>query len=230
MIPARIRSLFRKKGSMSYAQCGEDLIVRFIFNAFRIAQPSYLDLGAHHPRHMSNTFLFYKQRSYGVCVEPDPILFEQIKRQRPRDICLNIGVGVSAEDKADFYVMTDKALNTFSRQDAERYQSYGKQRIEKIIQIPLVPVSQIISQHFVLPPQFISIDIEGLELAILKSLDFEKFRPTVLCVETLTYTENRTERKLTEVIDFVCSQGFFCFADTYINSIFVDTAMWKNRP
>jgi FkbM family methyltransferase len=229
MIPARIKSLFLKNARMSYAQCGEDLIVQFIFNAFRIARPSYLDLGAHHPRHMSNTFLLYKQRSYGVCVEPDPVLFGRIKRQRPRDICLNAGVGVSVEDKADFYVMTNKALNTFSKQDAERYQSYGHQRIEKIIQIPLLPVNQIISQHFASTPQFISIDVEGLELTILKSLDFDRFRPIVLCVETLTYTEDRTERKLTEVIDFVCSQGYFIYADTYINSIFVDIAMWNNR-
>jgi FkbM family methyltransferase len=229
MIPARIKSLFRQSGRTSYAQCGEDLIVQFIFHALRIAKPSYLDLGAHDPRYMSNTYLFYKRGSRGVCVEPDPLLFERIKRQRPRDMCLNIGVGVSKEPIADFYVMTNKALNTFSKQDAERYQSYGNQKIETIIQVPLLPVNQIISQHFVLAPQFISIDIEGLELTILQSLDFKIFRPVVLCVETLTYTEDRTERKLSEVIDFVCSQGYFIYADTYINSIFVDTAIWNTH-
>ena len=90
-------------------------------------------------------------------------------------------------------------------------------------------MNHIISQHFVSAPQFISIDIEGLELTILQSLDFKIFRPIVLCVETLTYTEDRTERKLSEVIDFVCSQGYFVYADTYINSIFVDTALWSTH-
>ncbi len=72
-------------------------------------------------------------------------------------------------------------------------------------------------------------DIEGFELQILKTLDFKRFRPLVLCIETLTYTENRSETKLTDVIDFVAEQGYLLYADIFINSIFVDRHTWKNR-
>ncbi len=229
MVLAKIKALLLNKPKISYAQCGEDLIVQFIFEALKIAKPSYLDLGAHHPSYMSNTFLFYRQGSYGVCVEPDPTLFAQIKRKRSRDTCLNMGVGVSTKEKAAFYIMTSKALNTFSKQEAERYQSYGNQRIEAIITIPLISVNEIIAQYFASPPQFISIDIEGLDLDILKSLDFKRSRPVVLCIETLTYTEDRTERKMTEIIDFVCSHGYFLYADTFINSVFVDKSIWNSH-
>jgi FkbM family methyltransferase len=229
MIRARFKSLLRKRAKVSYAQCGEDLIVRFVFDALKISKPSYLDIGAHHPTHMSNTYLFYRQGSRGICVEPDPTLFTQIQRKRPRDICLNMGVGVSSKDKADFYVMTNRSLNTFSKQEAVRYQSYGKQKIERVIQIPLLSINDIISQYCKSSPQFISIDVEGLDLDTLKSLDFQRFRPVVLCVETLTYTEDSTERKLTEAIDFIWGQGYFLYADTFINSIFVDRAVWSNH-
>jgi hypothetical protein len=91
-------------------------------------------------------------------------------------------------------------------------------------------MNELISQYCKPVPQFISIDVEGLDLEIVQSLDFNAFRPQVLCIETLTYTEDRTERKRTEIIDFVCSQGYFQYADTYINSIFVDRQAWIQRP
>ncbi|MBS1966369.1 MAG: FkbM family methyltransferase [Chloroflexi bacterium SZAS-1] len=225
----RVRKQIRSTRQISYAQCGEDIIVRFIFNALRIKQPSYLDLGAHTPVHLSNTFLFYRTGSRGVCVEPDPTLFAAFKRKRPHDICLNIGVGTK-EDVANFYIMTSRSLNTFAQAEAERYQSYGKQRIEAIVPIQLNPINQIILQNFSTPPYFLSIDIEGLELPILQELDFAALRPMVLCVETIEYTEDRTEQKRRDLIEFVQSKGYMIYADTYINTIFVDRQIWLNRP
>jgi FkbM family methyltransferase len=224
----KLRSRLSPQSSRTYAQSGEDVIVKYIFDALRIARPSYLDLGAHHPTRMSNTYLFYRNGGSGICVEPDPDLFKQFKLRRPRDTSLNVGVGLQ-HGMADFYVMTSRTLNTFSRDEAERYQSYGKQKIERVVQMPLIPINQIIAEHFAAPPQFLSIDIEGLDLEILQSLDLARYRPTVLCVETLTYTEDRSEQKRTDIIDFVSKQGYFLYADTYINSIFVDTPTWKQR-
>lgn len=74
-----------------------------------------------------------------------------------------------------------------------------------------------------------SLDTEGYVFKILKSLDFKNFRPEVFCVETLTYTENKTEKKETEIIDFMIEKGYFVYADTYINTIFVDKNKWINR-
>lgn len=225
----RARSLARRPGHRSYAQCGEDLIVRFVFDGLRIARPSYLDLGAHDPVRMSNTFLFYRAGSRGVCVEPDPALFGAFKRKRPRDTCLNVGVGL-AEGTADLYMMTSRSLNTFSRAEAERYQSYGKQKIEAVVPVPIVPINTLIGRHFGAPPQFLSIDIEGLDLSILQQLDFAALRPLVLCAETLEYTEDRSERKRADLIDFVLGNDYLLYADTYINTIFVDRSAWKQRP
>jgi FkbM family methyltransferase len=224
----RLRSFVSTAKHTSYAQCGEDLIVQFILQGLRIARPTYLDLGAHHPVKLSNTYLFYRQGGTGVCVEPDPTLFKLLKRKRPRDTCLNVGVGLIA-GTANFHVMTSKTLSTFSKEEAERYQSYGGQNIEAIVSVPIIPINQLIRKYFQTPPHFMSIDIEGLDLEVLQQLDFNTIRPTVLCVETLTYTEDRTEHKRTELIDFVCSNNYLLYADTYINSIFVERSAWKQR-
>src|SRR4051812_7168126 len=99
-------------GRVSYSQCGEDLILEHILGEYlRIPQPSYLDLGAHHPTYLSNTYRFYRKGGSGVCVEPDPVLFAPLRAARPRDVCLNAGVGASDAGGADFYVMSSRTLN-----------------------------------------------------------------------------------------------------------------------
>lgn len=59
----------------SFSQCGEDLILRHLFDQLGIARPTYLDVGAHHPQMLSNTALFSATGSTGINVEPDPELF-----------------------------------------------------------------------------------------------------------------------------------------------------------
>lgn len=213
----------------SYSQCGEDLIVEFIFAWLGIHHPTYLDIGAHHPTYLSNTYRLYKNGSMGVSVEPDPVLWRQIRAVRKKELALNAGVGIGKERTAKFYIMTTRTLNTFSKDEAERYQGYGNQKIESIVDIPLLPVNEIVEKHCKTTPNFVSLDVEGFDLPILKAFDFARYRPEVFCVETLTFTEDNTEKKLTEIIAFMESKNYFVYADTYINTIFVDRTVWNNR-
>jgi len=214
---------------ISYSQCGEDLILQFLFRVLGISKVSYLDIGAHHPTYLSNTYLFYENGGHGVCVEPDPSLFDEFGKKRPRDTHLNCGVGISAGE-ADFFVMSISTLNTFSKEEAERYQSYGQQRIVKTIRMELKTTNEIIERNFENCPNLVSLDVEGMDYLILQNFDFKKYRPEVFCLETLSYTENKSERKLTEIIDLMHENGYMTYADTYINTIFVDNAAWNNRP
>lgn len=213
---------------ISYSQSGEDLIIEQVFMVLGTKQVTYLDLGANHPTRFSNTYLFYRKGGRGVCVEPDPILQPLFRKWRKRDTLLTCGVGPE-QGVAEFYIMTTNTLNTFSKEEAERYQGYGRQRIEKIIRLPLLPVNEILQENFVACPNFVSLDVEGLDLQILKSIDFRRWRPEVFCIETLTYTENRTERKLDEIIEFMKDQNYMVYGDTYINTIFVDMQAWQQR-
>jgi FkbM family methyltransferase len=228
-----ISKLFSKDYKISYSQCGEDLIVDFICQALKIEKPSYLDIGAHHPTYLSNTYLFYQRGCQGVCIEPDPTLCAEIKRVRKRDACLNIGVGLSegaaGAAEADFFIMTTRTLNTFSREEAERYQSYGRNRIEKVMRIPLVKIGSVIKDHFKSRPNFVSLDVEGYDLAVLKTFDFDAVRPEIFCIETVTYTEDNSEEKIPEIVDLMTAQGYMPWADTFINTIFVDRKVWENR-
>lgn len=214
----------------SYAQCGEDLIVSSAFSILGISNPSYLDLGAHHPTYLSNTYYFYRQRRYGVCVEPDPVCFKSFQKKRKRDVCLNVGAGIEANAEADFFLMSAATLNTFSQEEAERIDKETSYKIIQQIKVPLVPINQIIEQHFRSAPNFVSLDIEGLDLELLHSFDFDRWRPEVFCIETVVFSESRSGSvKTTDIIQFMKKQGYFVFADTYINTIFVDQVRWDKQ-
>jgi len=214
----------------SFSQCGEDLIVNYIFsNYLKIERPTYIDIGAHHPFYLSNTYYFYLKGSHGVCIEPDPDLFKKIKLMRQRDVCINAGIGDSSKAYSEFFVMTTKTLNTFSKKEAKRYESYGNNKIENVLRIPLLTFSDVINSHFKNPPNFVSLDVEGNDLAILQSINLEKIRPQVFCIETLTYVEDKSEKKITSIIEFMEHNGYFLYADTYINSIFIDKSAWQSR-
>jgi FkbM family methyltransferase len=229
MIKNIIKSVFLKNGNISYSQCGEDLIIQFIFNEMRIKNPTYLDIGTHHPTYINNTYLFYRNKNYGVCVEPEPYSFNIIKKVRPKDICLNIGIGVENQNFANFYVLSSKSLNTFSKETAEEYVKESGQIIEEILKIPLCPINDIIRQYFPNCPNLISLDAEGLDFQIIQSFNFQKYRPEILCIETISYSTKNTETKNHELIHFLESKGYFVYADTYINTIFVDKEKWIKR-
>jgi FkbM family methyltransferase len=226
-----IRRFLRQEDDykISYSQAGEDLIVAFVFAALKLSSWTYLDVGAHHPTEMSNTYLFYSKGHRGVCVEPDPALFAEIKRVRAEDVCLNVGVGTGEETAADFFIMTSKSLNTFSKTVAERYRTHGQQDIERVIRLPLVSINTLAEQYFESHPNFVSLDIEGLDFEVLRTFDFERFRPEVFCIETLTYTTDKTERKIIEIMELMTSKGYFSYADTFINTIFVKRDSWAAR-
>jgi FkbM family methyltransferase len=212
----------------SYAQCGEDLIIDHLIKLIGVKETYYLDLGAHHPTYLSNTYYFYENGFSGVCVDADPSLIKAFEKIRQRDIILNLGVGLD-KSVMDFYLMSSKTLNTFSKAEVERYVSYGNQQIEKVIKVKIEDVNSIIKNYCKRVPNLISLDVEGLDLMILQSFDFDLFRPEIFCIETLSYTEDKTECKLTEIIELMNQRGYMVYADTYINTIFVDKSIWANR-
>lgn len=224
----RLYERLRPKGEVSYAQCGEDLIIDFALRQLGIAMPRYLDIGAHHPTLMSNTYRFYRRGGRGVLVEPDPASHARLARARPGDISLNIGAGPAA-GPLPFYVMSAPWLSTFSAEAKDQYLASGAVRLVAVREIPVMPAGAIIAQHLPDGVDLVSIDIEGGELAVLQSIDLAHARPAVFCVETLSYSPDRRERKLTECADYLCAQDYMIYADTYINTIFVDGRAWRGR-
>jgi len=226
-----ISDILSRKSKVTYSQFGEDMMMRYVLSKIGIDKPSYLDIGTNYPKYDNNTYLFYSIGGHGVCIEPDPELFKIICKARKRDICLNIGIGISSVKEADYYMMTSKSLNTFSKVQAEQYvkdQNYGRQRIERIIKVPLVTVNSIMERYLPSDLDILSIDTEGYDLDILKSLDLKRFRPKMICAETARFESKGKIVKVHEIGEHLEKEGYALYADTFYNSIFIDKACGKS--
>lgn len=220
---AHIPALLCKQ--VSYSQCGEDLLVVFALDMLFGGRPKrYLDVGANHPFHLSNTALLYSKGGHGVLVEPDPRLAKQLRTKRPRDSVLQNGVHFSGDNKADFFMMDSPTLNTFSREEMQRYVSMGHKLI-RTTPVELIDINTLLEMAG--PLDFMNLDIEGLDRAILQMVDWKKYRPTCICVETLTYELHDEPRKRNDIVELMLARGYLLFADTFINSIFIDRNHWK---
>ena len=212
-------------GKLSYAQQGEDIALwQILVFALGIEQPTYMDIGAHHPVFNNNTYLLYERGSRGVLVEPNPGLHGVLEQVRPRDVLVRAGIGATAQSEADFYIIggsEDAQLNTFSREQAEALitRSKGHYRIERVMKIPLLGINDLMRKHWNGPPNLLSLDTEGYDLPILRSLDFERLRPDVICVETL---EIGGRRVLKEIMQLMAQKGYDARGGSFVNTIFVD--------
>jgi len=223
-----INRFFIPEVQFTYSQFGEDLIIAYLFNNLGIKQPTYLDIGANEARFISNTYYFYEHGSSGVLIEPNVSLVKKLKQIRPRDTVINAGIGIHEIAEADFYVFPDYAngLSTFSKSEAEHWETngmkgLGKIPVQEVIKMQLLPIDNILEKHFpATAPNFISIDVEGLDLEILKSMNFGRFRPEVICVETLMYNPEQEGYKTQATSDFMLSVGYEIYADTRVNTIY----------
>lgn len=217
----------------SFSQAGEDLIVSFILaNMPNMPKRiSYLDIGCNHYKNLNNTFRFYQKGYCGVLVEANPHMIDELRQYRPRDIIVNCGVGAESGQSMDFYITNGGGLSSFSREfiDATLAQNPDA-KIESVISVEIVSINEIIQKYFAACPTFVSIDIEGNELASLAAMDLEKYRPLIFIVETIAYRKYVTLGiKRQDIVDFMQSKGYEEYAFTGINSIFVDTRVLKKN-
>lgn len=208
----------RRRGiEVSYSQCGEDILSLYALRVLGIDVPSYLDIGANHPYRFSNTYLMYLLGGRGINIEPDPEAADFIRRVRPDDTTITAGVAKKTGEM-DFFLMTTNVANTFIRAEAEELQKRDGNLIKRVVRVPVYNIRTLLAERGFMP-DFLSLDVEGMDLEILESMDWVDCRPKVICVETIDYF---SQKKRPEIVQFLGKQGYTVHADTFINTIFVD--------
>lgn len=227
LVPRKVKSalfslrerLFDPHSIKSYSQEGEDVILRRIFDTR--APGFYVDVGAHHPHRFSNTNYFYQCGWQGINVEPNPDAVRAFKAFRRRDI--NVQCGISdAEGRMTYYKFNDPALNTFDEALMEDRLRNTPYKLVGQIEVPVRRLDGLFDE--VLPPgqaiAFMSIDVEGLDLRVLRSNDWSKYRPRIVLAEAIATTLENIERN--DVAGYMRSQGYQVFGKTLNTWIFKD--------
>ncbi len=215
----------RRRGvEVSFSQSGEDILSLYALRRLGITVPGYIDIGANHPTKFSNTYLFYLLGGRGLNIEPDPEMASLIRKERPRDETLNVGAGQEAGE-LEFFIMAQSAFNTFSRADAEEVQRTSGIAIKKAVKVKVENIGVLLRERR-LTPDFLNVDVEGMDMDILASIDWECTRPGVVCVETVDYA---TQQKRPEVTAFMREKDYEPYADTFLNTIYIDGRKWGAR-
>jgi FkbM family methyltransferase len=204
----------------SYSQMGEDLVLcDLLHEGMKIPRPIYLDIGAADPIQASNTYLLHQSGGHGVLVEPNPAYHARLRRYRPNDVLVEAGVGITDDKSADYYVIRDAPMrNTFSKGDVEYLRKRaGREVVERVMKMPLIALNRLIAEKLGAAPDLLSTDVEGLDLAILQTLDFQKYRPAVIIAET---------QPRGPITDFLASKGYELRGATMFNVIYADPARY----
>lgn len=191
----------------SYAQDGEDVVLASFYEGKKGYKGFYIDVGASHPVRFSNTLFFYKRGWRGINIDPTPGSMKAFNWLRSKDINLEVGVG--AEDQSlSFYCFNQPELNTFDTELANKRNTGKPYKIIKTVSVPIRPLSSILDQH--LPPNtkidFMTIDVEGLDIQVLKSNNWEKYAPDYILAEDLGFTISKLAES--EVCLFLTQQNY----------------------
>ncbi|MDO9231861.1 MAG: FkbM family methyltransferase [bacterium] len=221
IIPEKFHSVlvhfFSSYAQKSYSQEGEDVVLARFFG--NIQRGFYVDIGAHHPKRFSNTYYFYKKGWNGINIDAMPGSMKLFKKVRSRDI--NIEEAVSDKrEMLTYYGFNEPALNGFA--DELALERDGKNGYKIIFKkdIETKTLSEILDKY--LPDNqhidFMTIDVEGLDYNVLKSNNWEKYKPDFIVVEILN-------SKLEDIFDsqiykFMCEIGYRAIAKTANDVIF----------
>jgi FkbM family methyltransferase len=204
--PLRDFARWRPFGVVHFSQEGEDIILERLFSAQRSG--FYVDIGSHHPRRFSNSYWAYLRGWIGINVDAAPGSSAVFDRVRPRDTNLETCIAESPGE-VEFFVFPEPALNTAGRDRKDAMEAVTSSRGERVV-VPAERLETLLDKY--LPDgdpaiDFMSIDVEGSEMAVLRSNDWERYRPRVIVIEVLgkvlqNMGESEEIRFLTE-LDYV---------------------------
>jgi FkbM family methyltransferase len=202
-------------GGRTYAQHGDDLAVLNIFHRLGIEKPSYLDVGAYHPFDLSNTALLYERGSRGINVEPNEAQHALFVQHRPDDINLCVGVAPFVGRLPFYHVDADPGRFTF---DVATAATLG---VVKSVEMPVMTLNDIVAGHANgIWPDLLSVDIEGLDVDVLKTADFTHHPPKVALVEADCGTGDASH----DLAEIMNAKGFMLHSWCGSNMLFVRVA------
>jgi len=176
-----IKNLLGSKDiSVSYSTSGEDVLLNYILankkNGF------FIDIGAYHPIKSSNTHRFYIAGWKGINIDAEKDKIEFFNEMRPRDININCMIG-NKDGTADFYLLEGQdSMNSGSPEFYQKMSidiSKAQKTSVKIKKLGTILHELNIEEVI----DLLTIDVEGMELDVLKSNDWEKFNPVIIMIE-----------------------------------------------
>ena len=195
-----LKSFTTKKISYSYG--GVDSLVANIFKDNN--DGFYVDIGCGHPIKNNNTYLLNKRGWKGINIDLDEENIDLFNIYRKKDENINIAVSNDNKEVDLYFYHSKSAINTISKEAA----NYQKAKVSSVKKIKSKTLNEVLinSKFKDIQIDFLSIDVEGSELLVLKNFDFKKYSPKVIVVEYLDLSLPKLEIKNLNVENVISSQ------------------------
>lgn len=209
-----IRRKIYKRYNISFSQGGGDDIQ--LNKLIKEKKPGvYVDIGCWHPVKSSNTYFFHLRGWKGICIDPNPELKKVYNFFRPNDTFINCAIGLK-EEKMSYYQLKDNysAMNTLKHDYIQRHNL--EKEIKYIVDVPIYNLKNILDKNISEGDRldFFDIDVEGFDLEVLKSNDWDKYRPKIILVESNLSIKNDIN---SEIVNYLETVDYRLVAKSVIN-------------
>lgn len=161
----------------SYAQWGDDVLVWEYFKGK--TNGVFLEAGANDPIGISQTWLLEKRGWTGILVEPVPECCEKLRAERPGSRVFQKALG-APEQRGMLKLSIPDGVTALAAALTEGEVAGPSDRV---IEAELMTLTEVLDESKVKHLNFLSLDLEGMELHALRGLDFSKFKPDIIVVE-----------------------------------------------
>lgn len=215
---ARHKSYYRDAGTLAYSQEGEDILLRRIFPGRAIG--FYVDVGAYHPIEYSNTYGLYQLGWRGVNIDARPGSMRAFSLLRSEDTNVEVAIA-EQEGWADYCEFQHAAYNGIVLGEPPRGGTGGK-TLKQVRSIRTRPLRDVLAEYVPSGTEidFFSIDIEGIELQVLRSNDWATYRPKAIMVEETRSTI--VDIVNSEIATFLAGHGYVPFSKCVNTVVYVD--------
>ena len=207
----KLKRFIRKRYNISFSKSVDPIQLKKLIN--NVTPEVYVDIGCWHPIKASNTYFFHLRKWKGLCIDPNPELKKLYANYRPNDIFINSGIG-NSKKPLKYYMLEESSMNTFSYNFIEKNQLETK--IKNIKEVPLHSLKDILDKNLKENDRldFFDVDVEGLDLEVLKTNDWDKYRPKVIVVES----DNSIKQDInSELVKYLESKDYKLIGKSNIN-------------
>ena len=202
------------------SQFGEDKkIIKFIDKE----KGTYLDIGCFHPIRYNNTYSLYKLGWSGINIDLNPLSIDLFDIARPKDINICAAISNKTSYQELYFNHELSPLNTLEKNHTLFLSKhFGLKNLKKRT-VKTKKINHILRKNKVKDIDFLNIDIEGHELKVLKSLNFNYFNVKVICVEIINYhnVSRKIKNNKREIINFLRKKKYILKFKSIVNYVFV---------
>lgn len=201
------------------SQFGEDLFLNNFFK--KKNKGNYLDLGCFHPIRDNNTYQLYKKGWSGINIDLNSLSIELFNFFRPKDINLNIGIAKNDGFKKLYFSGDFSPLNTLDKNHLKFLIKNFNLETAKINyrKIKTQNINNVLKKYKYSKVDFLTMDLEGYEYEIIKTLNFKKIKINLMCIEILSHNL-KSKKNYQNILKILKKNNFKLIYKTGVNYFF----------